>query len=115
MRILLSVTIQNIKGVDYGPPISVLGVDAHELKPLLLRSLNKNQLLILRELAFNFDRSLTSVLIEISETKNVPLSTLKLNAKVLRNLGLIYVGELNGRRSARLSKLGRIVLEIIDG
>jgi len=71
-------------------------------------------LLILRELAFNFDRSLTSVLIEISEKKKVPLSTLKLNAKVLRNLGLIRVGELNGRRSASLSKIGRIVLEIID-
>ncbi len=69
----------------------------------------------MRELAFNFDRSLTSVLIKISETKNVPLSTLKLNAKVLRNLGLIYVGELNGRRSASLSNLGRLVLSILDG
>jgi len=92
-----------------------LGVEAHKLKPLLLRSLNKNQLLILRELALNFNRSLTSFLMEISEKRNIPLSTLKLNAKVLRNLGLICVGELNGKRFAGLSNLGRLVLNILDG
>jgi len=81
----------------------------------LLRSLNKNQLLILRELAFNFNKSLTSVLVKISQTKNIPLSTLKLNAKVLRNLGLISIGEFNGKRSAGLSNLGRAVLTILDG
>ncbi|RLG42163.1 MAG: hypothetical protein DRO05_02040, partial [Thermoproteota archaeon] len=81
----------------------------------MLRSLNKNQLLILRELSFNLDRSLTSVLIDISKTKGVPLSTLKLNAKVLRGLNLISIKEYDGRRLAELSSLGRLVLEIIDG
>ncbi len=65
-------------------------------------------------MASNQNRSLTSALIEISQTKGIPLSTLKLNAKVLRSLGLISMGELNGRRSVSLTNLGRIVLSILD-
>ncbi len=97
------------------PPILFLEVDLRKLRPLLLRSLNRNQLVILRRLALNSDRSLTSTLIELSKERKIPLSTLKLNARILRDLGLILVEEREGRRFAGLSNLGRVVLDIVDG
>lgn len=78
-----------------------------KLARVLLRALNKNQLLILRHLDGG-GVSMTRLLQRLSESFEVPLSTLKLNARILRELGLVEYG--NG--DARLTEFGRFVLEV---
>ncbi|MDE1868790.1 MAG: hypothetical protein KGH60_02380, partial [Candidatus Micrarchaeota archaeon] len=57
------------------------------IRPVLARALNPNQILILSRV--NGIDGITSLLNGISDTTGVPLSTLKLNAKVLKDIGLI--------------------------
>jgi len=64
----------------------------------------------LRGLSRHFG-SLTSLLRRISEERGVPLSTLKSNARTLRDLGLI---EVDDRRGAQLTRLGRLVLGLLS-
>jgi len=93
-------------------PISADGVDG--LRKLVLRTLNDNQLLVLKELANN-DQSLTSLLHRLSRENGIPLSTLKLNARILRELGLISYGSIRDRRPARLERLGVFVQRLLWG
>ena len=51
-----------------------------DFRNLILRTLNDNQMLILNAVASR-ERSLTSILKELSVECGVPLSTLKLNAR----------------------------------
>jgi len=71
------------------PPISVDWREAGVLRRVLLRALNENQVLILLHASGSRGRSPTSLLREISAEHRVPLSTLKLNARILRELGLL--------------------------
>ncbi|WP_394354596.1 hypothetical protein [Thermococcus sp.] len=50
---------------------------------------------------------------EISKDTRKPISTLKLNAKILKKLGLIDYGEKNNPKPIELTKHGRIVLKIL--
>ncbi len=84
-----------------------------DLRRLLLRTLNDNQLLILGRVAAN-DRPLTGLLIKLSEETGVPLSTLKLNARILRELNLISYGSVGERREAEVEPVGNLVLRLID-
>jgi hypothetical protein len=93
------------------PPISIGGVE--DLRRLLLRTLNDNQLLILSRVAVN-DRPLTGLLIKLSEETGVPLSTLKLNARILRELNLISYGSVGERREAEVEPVGALVLRLMD-
>ncbi len=78
----------------------------------MLRALNDNQVMILSQLGRSSER-LSKVLQCISNRHSVPLSTLKLNAQILRELNLIKYGlELSG--GARLTPLGRSVLNVLD-
>lgn len=79
------------------------------LKPVLLRSLSKNQLLILHHVYSRSFYSITRILTELSEEFEIPLSTLKLNARELREMELLKYG----RADARLTELGGIVLRVI--
>lgn len=90
-------------------------IEANEgdLKRLLLRALNKNQLLILSNIGGSEER-VSRILQRISETRGVPLSTLKLNAKILRELRLIRYGTLSEPDEAELTPLGRNVLSVVD-
>jgi hypothetical protein len=92
-------------------PISNNGVA--DLRRLLLRTLNDNQLLILSSLAEG-GGSLTSLLNNISREQGIPLSTLKLNARILRELNLISYGSSLERRRAELKPLGTFILRLID-
>lgn len=92
-------------------PISNSGVV--DLRRLLLRTLNDNQLLILSNLAER-GGSLTSLLNNLSREEGVPLSTLKLNARILRELNLISYGSSIERKKAELKPLGTFVLKLID-
>lgn len=51
--------------------------------------MNKNQQLILNELAESDGRSLKAHIHSISATRGIPLSTLKLNARILVELQLV--------------------------
>jgi len=76
----------------------------------LLRALNKNQILILSEIENNSSETITSLLTKLSKKSKIPLSTLKLNAKILRELGLITFGN-----SVKLTDFGKFIVQIIGG
>ncbi len=84
-----------------------------DLRRLLLRTLNDNQLLILSRVAAN-ERPLTGLLINLSRETGVPLSTLKLNARILRELNLISYGSVGERRQAEVEPVGNLVLRLMD-
>ncbi|MBN1683087.1 hypothetical protein JW865_06005 [Candidatus Bathyarchaeota archaeon] len=99
-------------GVTCDPlPISNAGVA--DLRRLLLRTLNDNQILILTSLT-RTGSTLTRLLNHISEEQGIPLSTLKLNARILRELNLISYGSSFERKNAELKPLGKFVLKLID-
>ncbi len=60
------------------------------------------------------DQSLTSLLKQLSEEYGIPLSTLKLNARILRELKLISYGSIHNKRSARLENLGNFVVGLVN-
>jgi len=91
-------------------PISTGGVN--DLRRLILRTLNENQLLILTSVASQ-RRSLTSLLKDLSEEREIPLSTLKLNARILRELNLISYGSIREKKTAEVEKLGSFVLRLL--
>ena len=59
------------------------------LRQVLARAINRKQFLILSRIACNGDGSISSTLGATSERFHIPLSTLKLNASILRKMGLI--------------------------
>ncbi|MDV3243980.1 MAG: hypothetical protein LYZ66_02245 [Nitrososphaerales archaeon] len=81
------------KGAEEGnvPPISEDGRAG--IARLLAKALNRNQQLILAELSGSDGSSLTSHLVDISERHGIPISTLKLNARILRQLQLIAAAD----------------------
>ena len=91
-------------------PISTSGVD--DLRKLILRTLNDNQLLVLNSVA-DQEQSLTSLLKRLSEEYGIPLSTLKLNARILRELNLISYGSIRDKRAAQLENLGNFVVKLL--
>ncbi|MCX6642678.1 MAG: hypothetical protein NTV15_04755 [Candidatus Bathyarchaeota archaeon] len=58
--------------------------------------------------------SLTSIVRELNESHSVPLSTLKLNARILREFNLISYGERRRGANAEILPLGRFVLKLIQ-
>jgi hypothetical protein len=57
---------------------------------------------------------MTSLLRFLSEEEGVPLSTLKLNARILRDLGLISYGSMVETRYAEVETLGSFVLKLLS-
>lgn len=49
----------------------------------------------------------------LSEEYCIPLSTLKLNARILRELNLITYGSVHNKRNAKLKPLGRFVMNLM--
>jgi hypothetical protein len=82
--------------------------DFSSLKTLILKALNKNQILLLNEIEKNSTRTATGLVGKLSENAKIPLSTLKLNARLLKELGL-----LNYSNPVKLTDTGKFVLEII--
>ncbi len=68
---------------------------------LILRSINGKH------------RSLNALLEEISRDTRKPISTLKLNARILKELGLIDYGEKNSPKPVELTEHGELVLRIL--
>ncbi len=59
------------------------------LRKLILKALNRNQILILVHARRNIYMSLNAVLDSVSSSNGIPISTLKMNARILADLGLI--------------------------
>ena len=57
---------------------------------------------------------ITSILKGISKKYGVPISTLKLNAKILKELNLISYGTASNQRKAKLSDFGGVVLNLVE-
>ena len=79
----------------------------------MLRAINKNQRLILSHVGESTGR-ITPTLQELSGRYGIPLSTLKLNAKILKELDLIRYPTISTQREVELSDLGRLVLNIVE-
>jgi hypothetical protein len=93
-------------------PIPLGGVD--DLRNLILRTLNDNQILILSSIARQ-GRTMTSLLRNLSEEYGIPLSTLKLNARILRELNLVSYGSNRDVKEAEICALGAFVLRLLRG
>ncbi len=100
----------SLGGERASAPIST--EEVADLRRLILRTLNGNQLLILNQVSRQ-DRSMTSLLRSMSEEFCVPLSTLKLNARILREMNLISYGSVRESRNAGVEPLGSLVLRLI--
>lgn len=81
------------------------------MKKLLARALNKNQILILSEIDKK-PRTITSTLTNLSKRSKIPLSTLKLNSKILKHLDLINFSNFS---RAELTDFGNFIQKIIGG
>jgi hypothetical protein len=84
-----------------------------DLRRLLLRTLNDNQLLILNRVASN-SQPMTGLLSKLSQETGIPLSTLKLNARILREFNLISYGSVRERRLAEVEPVGVLVLRLME-
>lgn len=82
----------------------------NNLKRLLSRVFNKNQVLLLNEISRNYKRTITSLLKAVSKENKISLSTLKSNSKILKQLNLISSG--NGS-TVELTDFGNFINEII--
>nr|WP_048055076.1 MULTISPECIES: hypothetical protein [unclassified Thermococcus] len=83
------------------------------IRKLVLRALNENQRLILRSVNGRH-RSLNALLEELSRKEKKPISTLKLNAKILKDLGLIDYGTRDDPKPVRLTEHGFFVLNLLE-
>jgi hypothetical protein len=59
------------------------------------------------------ESSLTRILKRLSTSCRVPLSTLKLNARILRELNLITYGSIYEKKNAGLLPLGKFVIRLL--
>ncbi len=95
----------------------VLGLDTHgqiekSLQKLVAKALNKNQILILNKIKENKNKTITGLLESIRKSEGIPLSTLKLNAKVLSDLSLISFAK---GETVRTTPSGNIVSNLSGG
>ncbi len=81
------------------------------LKPVILRSISKNQILILSHACSKSFSSVTKILVDLSEESGIPLSTLKLKARELREMKLLEYGD----SKVKVTELGKFVLKIAIG
>jgi len=59
------------------------------------------------------NRPLTGLLINLSRETGIPLSTLKFNARILRELNLISYGTVCEKREAEIEPVGSLILRLI--
>lgn len=57
--------------------------------------------------------SISSILRTIEIEKGIPLSTIKLNARILKVLDLVDFSDSRGLRGAKLTEAGNVVVEMV--
>ncbi|MDK2914146.1 MAG: hypothetical protein PWQ79_1061 [Thermococcaceae archaeon] len=95
------------------PPILATPGGEEIIRKLVLRALNENQRLILRSINGRH-RSLNSLLRELSRKERKAISTLKLNARILKELGLIDYGTKGDPRPVTLTEHGKMILSLLE-
>jgi len=80
----------------------------------LEKALNRNQILILSSVSENSTCTASALLRKLSREKGVPLSTLKLNLKILKENGLVEYGRVGEPRPIALTNAGRTVLGMLS-
>ena len=85
---------------------------ADDLSRLLVRIINRNQVLILNSVENTEDR-ITNILNTLSESEDIPLSTLKHNAKQLKKLNILTYGTATNRRNVEITPFGETILELV--
>lgn len=85
-----------------------------KLGRLLVRGFTKKQLVILESVSKDKSRSITSSSKRISEEKKIPLSTVKLDLKILEQLGLVRIIQMDGFKKFSMTKFGKMVLKILS-
>lgn len=84
-----------------------------KLGRLLVRGFTKKQLMVLEAVSKDKSRSITSTSKKISEERKIPLSTVKLDLKILSQLGLVRIVD-RKFKMVRISKFGRMVLRLLS-
>lgn len=59
------------------------------MKKLIARALNKNQILLLEKISENKEKTITSLTESVFRETKIPISTLKLNSAILKEIGLV--------------------------
>lgn len=85
-----------------------------KLGKLLVRGFTKKQMMVLESVARDKSRSITEASRRISVEKKIPLSTVKLDLKVLKQLELVRVMEKDGFKKVSITKLGKIVIGLLS-
>ena len=80
------------------------------MKLLLFRALNRNQILLLQNIASNSTETITALIRRLVKVYNISESTLKANSRILRNLDLIQFG---GNSVAKLTNFGRDIVRVL--
>jgi len=88
--------------------------DFHVYRDLFLRALNDNQIFLLENIDGKY-RSLNRFLREITDDSDRSLSTLKLNARILKDLELITYGSRKDPQPVELTEPGKVILEFLQG
>jgi predicted transcriptional regulator len=85
-------------------------VDNESLRLLIVRAINSNQLLILKNI--DGESSITTTIKHIAKITGIPISTLKLNYRILKEIGLLKTDNV-GLHSVKLTRLGKLVIDIL--
>lgn len=88
--------------------------DFQVYRDLFLRALNDNQIFLLENIESEY-RSLNRFLREITNDSDRSLSTLKLNARILKDLELITYGSRRDPQPVELTEPGKVILEFLQG
>lgn len=79
----------------------------------MLKALNEDQLLILSNIKGNRTRTASSFLRNLSKTLDIPLSSLKLNARILREFGLLIYDTSRNSGPVKLTGTGKILVNML--
>ncbi|MBN2336150.1 hypothetical protein JXL21_11370, partial [Candidatus Bathyarchaeota archaeon] len=92
-------------------PISLSQNQLEDLRRIVLRTISKDQVLILTNIP-RVPTSITSVLREVSRRYNIPIEELRLHADALRGLKLIDYGEAPRFKGVGLTELGSFITDL---
>ncbi|MBI1979012.1 MAG: hypothetical protein HYS62_03065 [Candidatus Aenigmarchaeota archaeon] len=95
-------------------PLKLSKDQEKKLGRLLVRGFSKKQLMVLDSVSKDRSRSITATSRKISAEKKIPLSTVKLDLKVLEQLELIRIIEKEGFKKVGVTKLGKMLLGLLS-
>jgi len=95
-------------------PLQLSKEQEKKLGSLLARGFTKKQLVVLDSVSKDKSRSITAASRRISAEKKIPLSTVKLDLKILEQLSLVRILEKDGFKKVLMTKFGKTVLRLLS-